>query len=608
MSRLIESNLDETRIYRIKESEFDPSHFTNDRSDSGTQAQGIQGLFDYKDLLSYSSQTPSEGQSDVIVSRDIWDIRGNVEDPPYPFGKGGTDYPLGIMSGFICEKPSYLLKLNKIGQVDFYPLSNGPEFTKAESFMNNSLSKTSYESDTISFDDKSLNREINVTPWGASPSSSLNINKILFDTPPEEGDYGSWKYSWTPEASKGDGGLSFAYDTVKIPAGTPSLFSKTIGGLEEGTYCFSFFARLSDESNNVYERTQENLTGSIELTIKGETKSFSLSTEWQRFFKVFTLESTGDLEITLSLGNLGLPVKVCGLLLEKRPFPTPYDRRQVLYESNEDQETTEVYYPLVFKSNKISDEGPWTVIYKRFLESDPNLDYPLVDRIGTCLFGYEGGKITVNGSEIEDPEGFSIGDFIGNWETVILRYDGSKLNLKVKTSLNKEYEVKNIELTSSTFTDEEVDFNLLLGSSSLKQEGYGYYKDLTIMGFYLEDSDVESILGDFFDLGEEESFLTYRDIFPIVPNNVEEKTWEEMLEVTEGVINVTCYKLSEDSPSDFGYKEGDVLVCIKSFSSKIPEGEFGSYWSRTPMRVIKEEITDQSVFRSGSIIEGYIGE
>lgn len=618
MRNIIKSDLNTSNIYRIREASFDASVVESDKSSY------IPGLFSYVDVISHPSKEDPE-TTDISISSDVWEIRDKTELPPTPL----QTKSLSFMPGFISERPSFLLGLlNNETEYDseFYPMQYSLQYANVSDYMRNTLSKPVMMIDTISGVGKEFfgreniySREVTVSFRGASPGvNDTTKNLIYYDNVDTESS--RWSKNWHPEADSDTIGLFISYDTVKIQENTPSYFSKTLY-LEPGKYCFSFYSRFVDEiEDNLDERRLENYIGSVSVSLSNDlgmsfSKTFNdVSTFWKRYYVNFTIPGTEGLEVETNLnievGSSRLPFKVSSLFLQRQDYPSPYDRRWVQYENNNSSNSVrKIYYPLVFKSNKLKMDSSWTIIYKRFLEVPSESDKSFVDKIGDVIFGYKSGDFIVNGTVVPikyygTEEDVDISGFVNHTETVFLIYDEEKLKLRVFSSLDKSYEV-DLPLTSIESEDDGIVFNLLLGGTTLTNGDYGYYKDMCISPFSISDELIYKIVSSFFDAFILSEYEYDRDYF-VLPQSSDTKTWEEFLALESAEQGYT-FTLSEDSPEEYSYHKGDMITCIKDISGRIEPKEIRIYWTRTRLDTYRETIFNQSVFRSADIKEGYIG-
>lgn len=609
-NRLIESNMDSSNIYRIRESSFDRNIFINDSKDP--KQTYIPGLFDWGDVLAYTLQ--EGGHSDIQTSSDIWDIANPdsqdclSKEPPKPL----TTLNMGFMPGLISEKPSYLVNYP---YSEFYPFGNSLQYVNSNSYMSSESGYVIFKPDTIPSTNK-YQRDVAVSFMGASPGSDKNVNILYYDNGKS-----NWVDNWTSGTAEFCGNdLFISYDITEIKKNVSASFLKNVSvdASVRKTYCFSFFARLSDEiPGDTDNRSNERYIGTISVTLPGSNQVFNLNTFWKRYYATFTIEASGSsasFDLRMAVNNLSLPVKISGMMLEEGVCPTPYDKRWIKYvEEPAKLENDIIYYPISIKSNKLGLSNSWTVVYKRYIEASPDAPISFLDKIGDVTYGYQNGEVVVNGNQVSDLD-INVGDFFNHYETIIVTYDMTShiMKMKVVTSSGKSYEVDNISISSISSTEDDITYNILLGGTTLKNGRYGYYKDMMIDSYYLTEDSLKPLLNECFNVYILDSYTSPRDYF-ITPDVKGTLSWDSLFNLDYAVKGESAYRLSTDAPSALGYKAGDVVVCTESFN--VAEGDerpnmdtFTIYWSRTPMSTEYRTYSNQVVFRSGCIREGYIGE
>ncbi len=600
--RLIESSSTATRIYRMKESEFNRSQFT--KGPSYLQS----GLFDLKDIISYSS---SLSEDEIPEVRDVYNIKDNVSTPPAPLSSRSDSVTAGVFS----ERPPYLALMDST--TEFYPMGMDMKYYRRDAYMANDPSIPTPEEDTMDTDGNGLfgnnseySRSLDVFPMGACHSSSRarDFNLLHFDNGKD-----GWESNWNINEDAPKEGMFFAYDMVELESGRSHSFTKSSISLESNTtYCLSFFSRICDENpSDVDTRDGEKLRCTISAYIAGTSGSFTTNTFWNRNFMMFTTGgstgSTVSASLSISVPSTSRPVRISGMMISKGDWPVPYDRRRVEYREGEisNAQSSVEYYPLVVKSGKLSMSSPWTVMYFRYLEGPSDSSCPMFDHMGGSSFGYKNGKVMVNGSY----EGISIdaSSFIGHQEIVFLTHNEDSLSMvmNVHSSSGGSYSVS-VPLSSVSNTYDGVEYNVMLGSNSLDGDGYGYYRDMCIVPRVLTSDEMKKIMSSFFDVSVSGDFNYSRDYY-YEPSSYSSITWSGLISLTSSRKG-DAYRLSDEGGASYGYHQGNIMVCDQGFNSAISPEQIGFYWTRTPVKTEETIISGNTLMRAGRIIEGYIGE
>lgn len=642
---LIQSNFDSTDIYRMIESDFDKSVFENQSQEY------IGGLFDFKD---------------VISTNDIWEIKDLAKLSPIPLLEENKDRLHNLSVGYYCERPVYIPINNKayiypLGDDELYRIptdiylgNSNQEIPVIRSIIED-YKEQIYEYNTDYKQGSNYSTEFNNYYLGTTPSSSYIHNLIKYNL--EET---SWESNWGEHAKATSitDNIFFTSDLVRIEEKDDNdiIFESTIQAsnseIEAGTYCFSFFGRVEDilyRDNNDEEvdyrasdpTVLETSSGrswitvltdefdSVEYTLhKGleytESDGYvGLDSIWRRFAIIFTIKSNRQsLRIRIKWPknyikgifgeNRTLPIRIGGLLLEKKNYPSSYDKRYVIYDNS--SITKPKYHPLAIyfgKSNNLTNSS-WTINYKRLIEAKSEAKSQFFDTIGKINFGYRGNKaiVSLNGENLIVKEISNINNFYNHQESIFITFNKENSTLKFKVvSSNSSYEMSTVIADTQVFKEIVIDeenykYHLLLGGISPKELTPGYYSDVIFIPTLISDTNINLMINSY--IAQSISTYRYNRDYIITPENPIEVSWHRFTELSSAKLNETYKLLSGGIAGEKEYKAGDILFCTIPFNKKLNIGDIPLYWSYTSFKVDEyKDISDSTIFRAPLFIEGY---
>lgn len=295
-------------------------------------------------------------------------------------------------------------------------------------------------------------------------------------------------------------------DGISILPSNMSLDTKrsfTFTPATTGTYHFSFYARLLGDARLYSSTSVRALTvtvspapaSSYEVVIPRLLRSantYNLEFEWNRYGRAINLTAGTTYTVTLNWyassnwRRADAPLKMCGILLEKSNYLTPYDVRGTNIDGS-GRAVTAVRRPLLFNLEKfdnalITPAKSWMITYLRKFSTNAQASNPTFhsDNLYPKNCGYSGAGL------MPSIQGEQASDYYNYWEKVIFYHEANASQVKYEvfnTETNKHYSsmLSNFSAVESN-TIGGVRYNLCLGITVINRElqecDNAFYRDL----------------------------------------------------------------------------------------------------------------------------------
>ena len=316
--------------------------------------------------------------------------------------------------------------------------------------------------------------------------------------------------------------IASSVDGVSIAPATitaDTIGTYTITPTSSGYYCFSFYSRLdgrnyyslntvrylklaiSPNVQDYYIISEEDTPASSGLAL------FNLKFEWVRHAVVFYL--TANTQYTISLNWFyrdtsisttnnnfrASNLKIAGVLLEKKKWPSPYEVRSSNATGTKSIDNL-IYHLAVFDLDSLGDNisrnKGWILSYKRRIFDNVNSLTPHYDSLGGGYWGYLGNQVVANNFNGGAAPSVDVSKFYLKWEHVILRHqeDSNVVNVYVTATNSNDSYSFNVNtggiVPRGEFRGQE--YNLMLGCrpDSIEEISNATYKDLI---YVLDGSD-----------------------------------------------------------------------------------------------------------------------